>query len=358
MNVNRLRKLIENPRYTKKKITLKDGRTLSYSECGNLESGMPVLFCFGLMTSSVAIMFAHQAALQNNLRILAVDYPGIGESTFQENRTLSGWADDIRQFCDKVLGACSRIRLLGHSLGGLHALALLSDRSFKERIVRTVLLSPWIYFEETQELHPPWITMAQTLPEVFRSSIIPTVLSNLSLGTINLVGWSNPHHTQLQAAKIVSEYATLQGTRGNEQMVRLALSKSEVNHIPSNLRSPIIVYHGSKDHLVLLESVSALVQQMNQRNCSASLVTVADADHNSIFSQANNLSKVMGAIVGEPDSWAKEIIVSLGGKTRSLPTPTKPKPKVKEPTSPQQQRNKGRLMSTKLFFSDQYDSDE
>lgn len=358
MYMDRLRKLIENPRYTKKKITLKDGRVLSYSECGNLESGMPVLFCFGLMTSSVAIMFAHQAALQNNLRILAVDYPGIGESTIQENRTLSGWADDARQFCDKVLGPYTRIRLLGHSLGGLHALALLSDRSFKERIARTVLLSPWIYFDETTELHPQWITMAQSLPEVFRSAIIPTVLSNLSLGTINLVGWSNPHHTQFQAAKIVSEYATLQGNKGNEEMVRLALSKSEV-YIPSNLRSPIIVYHGSKDHLVLLESVSALVQQMNERNCSASLVTVAEADHNSILSEANSLSEVMGSIVGEPDSWAKEIIVSLGGKTRSLPTPTKPKPEVQEPSSPQPSRgNKGRLMSTKLFFSEQYDSDE
>ena len=204
--------------------------------------------------------------------------------------------------------------------------------------------------------------MAQTLPEVVRSSIIPIVLSNLSLGTINLVGWSNPHHTQLQAAKIVSEYATLQGTRGNEQMVRLALSNSEV-YIPSDVRSPIIAYHGSKDHLVLLESVSALVQQMNQQNCSASLVTCTDADHNSILSDAYHLSKVMASLVGEPNTWAKEIIVSLGGKSRSLPTPKASLPRDDpEPTSPLPQHgrnnNKGRLMSTKLFFSDQYDSDE
>ncbi len=356
MNVDRLKKLIENPRYTKKKIKLRDGRILSYSECGNIESGMPVLFCFGLMTSSVAIMFAHQAALQNNLRVLAVDYPGIGESTLQEGRTLSGWADDMSQFCDKVLGSYgSRIRLLGHSLGGLHALALLSDRSFKERIIRTVLLSPWTYFSGTEELHPQWITLAQTLPEVFRSSIIPTVLSKLSLGSINLAGWSNPHHTQVQAAKIVSSYAAFQGNAGNEQMVRLALSKSEL-YIPSNLRSPVIVYHGKKDHLVLLESVTELVKQMNERNCSACLVTVDNADHNSILSEPNNLSKVMGSIVGEPDTWAKEIMDSLLGKSRSLPTPTnKAKPVSKLPLSPEEAVRKGRSLPTKLFGFDLYE---
>lgn len=356
MSVDRLKKLIENPRYTKKKIKLKDGRILSYSECGNVESGMPVLFCFGLMTSSVAIMFAHQAALQNNLRVVAVDYPGIGESTFQEGRTLSGWADDMNQFCDKVLGSYgSRIRLLGHSLGGLHALALLSDRSFKERIVRTVLLNPWIYFNGTEELHPQWITLAQTLPEVFRSSIIPAVLSKLSLGSINLAGWSNPHHTQLQAAKIISSYATLQGSAGNEQMVRLALSNSEL-YIPSNLRSPVIVYHGSRDHLVLLESVTELVKQMNERNCSASLVTVENADHNSILSEPNNLSKVMGSIVGEPDAWAKEIMDSLLGKSRSLPTPTnKAKPPPPKTLSPEEAVRKGRSLPTKLFGVDYFE---
>lgn len=301
-------------------------------------------------------MFAHQAALQNNLRVLAVDYPGIGESTYQENRTLSGWAEDMSQFCDKVLGNFSKVRLLGHSLGGLHVLALLSDRAFKERIVRTVLLSPWIYFNETEEeLHPQWISLAQTLPEVFRHSIIPRVLSKLSLGTINLVGWSNPHHLQFQAAKIVSSYATLQGNAGNEQMVSLALSKEEV-YIPSNLRSPVIVYHGSKDHLVLEKSVSELVNQMNDRNCTASLVTIEGADHNSILAEPGNLAKVMGSIVGEPETWAKEIIDSLRGQSRSLPESFKIEDKVKEEAAAGKEKSspvrKGRSLPTKLFGSE------
>jgi hypothetical protein len=35
------------------------------------------------MTSSLAVIFSHREALKYNLRVvIAVDYPGIGESTF------------------------------------------------------------------------------------------------------------------------------------------------------------------------------------------------------------------------------------------------------------------------------------
>ena len=73
------------------------------------------VFCFGLMTSSLAIMFAHHRALRNNLRIIAIDYPGIGESTYEKDRTLGGWADDVSEFLDTL--NLKRVRLLGHSLG-------------------------------------------------------------------------------------------------------------------------------------------------------------------------------------------------------------------------------------------------
>jgi pimeloyl-ACP methyl ester carboxylesterase len=338
MNIERLKNLIENRKYTKKKIRLADGRKLSYSECGNIESGMPVLFCFGLMTSSVAIMFAHQAALQNNLRILAIDYPGIGDSTFQPERTLEGWADDVGQFCDKVLGKFSTIRLLGHSLGGLHVLALLSDKTFKARVTRTVLLCPWMYLEAGETFSPSWLNLARSLPTVFQSSIIPSVLTNLSSGSINLAGWSNPQQTQLQAAKLVTSYASKQGNAGNAQMVRLALSKSET-HLPQNLRTPVIIYHGAMDHLVLDKSVAELVKRMKDRNCPVDLITIVDGDHNSVLADPKNLARVMSSIVGDPETWAAEIVKSLRGKSRSMPGLTK-----KVPQTPDQTVRKGRSL--------------
>jgi pimeloyl-ACP methyl ester carboxylesterase len=296
MNWEKLKNLTENPDYTKKKIRLADGRTLSYSECGNTKSGFPVLFCYGLMTSSVAIMFAHYAALKHNLRIIAVDYPGIGESTLQEDRSLGGWPDDMQQFCDEVLGKGSRVRILGHSLGGLHALALLSDPQFKARVERVVLLSPWRYIEG-EEFSPYLISMARNMPQYVQSQIIPAVLTSLSTGSLQVAGWSNPQHKQIDASQTVASYACLQGQAGNEQMVRFALSKSEL-YVPQDLEAPIFVYHGTKDTLVLETAVVELVELLRARNCKVTFVSVSDSDHNSIMAEPNNLNSVMESLVG------------------------------------------------------------
>lgn len=296
MNWEKLKDLTENPAYTKKKIRLADRRRLSYSECGNTKSGIPVLFCFGLMTSSVAVMFAHYAALKHNLRIIAVDYPGIGESTFQEDRSLEGWPDDMQQFCDKVLGKGSRVRLLGHSLGGLHVLALLSDRQFKARVERVVLLSPWRYIEG-EKFSPYLISMARNMPQYIQSQIIPTVLTSLSSGSLQMAGWSNPQHKQINASQLVTSYGCLRGQEGNEQMVRFALSKSDM-FLPQDLEAPIFVYHGSKDNLVLETAVVELVELLRERNCKVTFISIGDCDHNSIMAEPNNLNSVMESLVG------------------------------------------------------------
>jgi pimeloyl-ACP methyl ester carboxylesterase len=316
--VDPLTKLILNPKYTKKRVTLSDGRLLSYSECGNIDSGMPVLFHFGLMTSSLAIMFAHHRALRNNLRIVAVDYPGIGESTFQPDRTLDRWADDMSQFLDKVLGQHSKVRLLGHSLGGLHVLALLSNKSFKKRVVRTVLLCPWLYIEGDQ-FSPLWMKVTRTLPVVFQSSIIPSVLTGLSSGSIKMATWSSPDISQVQAAKLVIEYAYQEGHAGNEQMVRFALSKSDT-YLPQETESPILVYYGKKDPLVLESSTVELIRLLKERKCNVQGIAVEDCDHNSVLSNVENLIQVLASLVGDADTWAAEIAKSLGvDKSMSMP---------------------------------------
>lgn len=317
-NMDALTKLILNPKYTKKKVKLSDGRILSYSECGNIDSGMPVLFCFGLMTSSLAIMFAHHRALRNNLRIIAVDYPGIGESTYQPDRTLDGWADDMSQFLDMVLGRNSTVRLLGHSLGGLHVLALLSNKTFKKRVIRSVLLCPWLYIEG-DKFNPLWMKVTRGLPGVFQSSVIPFVLTGLSSGSMKMATWSNPEIAQFQAAKLVMEYAYGKGQAGNEQMVRFALSKCDT-YIPQETESPILVYYGKQDTLVLESSTLELIRLLRERKCNVKGIAVEDCDHNSVLSKVENLINVMSSLVGDADTWAAEIAKSLGvDKSLSMP---------------------------------------
>jgi len=292
-------------------------RTLSYSECGNLDSGMPVIFCYGLMSSSIAIMFAHHHALRNNLRMIAIDYPGIGESsTFsveeeEEERSLAEWGDDLTYFCDTVLGQDAKVRLLGHSLGGLHVLALLSHSKFKKKVLRTILLCPWLYLDG-EEFNPMWIRLTHGLPSVVQSRIIPTLLTGLSFGTVNLATWSRPTQFSVQAAKLVTDYCFLQGPKGSQQMVQLALSKCET-YLPHDLPdSPIVIYHGRQDQLVLEKSTQELTRLLNERHCQATHIILDDCDHNSVLSCRDNLRRIMSKLVGDDDtSWAFEIINSL-----------------------------------------------
>eukprot|EP00532_Pseudo-nitzschia_australis_P012190 CAMPEP_0168204956 /NCGR_PEP_ID=MMETSP0140_2-20121125/113_1 /TAXON_ID=44445 /ORGANISM="Pseudo-nitzschia australis, Strain 10249 10 AB" /LENGTH=338 /DNA_ID=CAMNT_0008130925 /DNA_START=46 /DNA_END=1062 /DNA_ORIENTATION=+ len=320
-NVKALKRLILNPKHTKKKVRLDDGRILSYSECGNLETGMPILFCFGLMTSSLAVMFLHFKALRNNIRMIAIDYPGIGESTFQEDRTLGGWADDVSEFLDQL--GITRVRLLGHSLGGLHVLALLSNRSFKRRVIRTILLCPWLYIEG-ESFNSPWVKFTHILPDIFQSTIIPFVLTGLSSSTVKLAAWSNPELGHFQALKLVTDYTYLQGQAGNEQMVRLALSKYET-YLPeeSGLESPIIIFHGKDDIMVPECRTLELVRALKLRNCDVTYIPVEGGDHNNILSKKENLVEVMACLVGDSDTWAAEIAKSLGvDQSNSMPEMT------------------------------------
>lgn len=252
--------------------------------------------------------------------MIAVDYPGIGESTHQDDRAIEGWADDMHQFCDQVIGKYARVRLMGHSLGGLHALALLCDKTFKLRVSRCLLISPWLYIEG-KEYNPSWMNFARELPDFFQSSIIPSILTKLSSGSIQLAGWSNPERTSLQAAKLVTSYGMLQGQAGNEQMVRLALSKADV-HLPQNMKDPIIVFHGRKDNLVLEHTSMELVRLLQERSCNAQFISLECADHNSIIAHPENLAVVMSILVGNVDEWVPPAPLSpaeIKKRTRPIP---------------------------------------
>lgn len=100
-------------------IQLKDGRVLAYSEHG-VPDGTPILYFHGAPGSC----FEHlPKTLLNNhsIRLIVPDRPGYGGSTFQANRTLLSWVDDVVQLLDAL--ALETIPIFGFSAGGVYALA-------------------------------------------------------------------------------------------------------------------------------------------------------------------------------------------------------------------------------------------
>src|SRR6185312_3853086 len=111
---------VKGPAETEHRVRLADGRTLACLELGD-PSGPPVLYFHGYPGSRLEARVAAAAARRLGLRLLAVDRPGFGQSTFQTGRSIGAWAADVAALADRL--ALGRFSIVGVSGGGPYALA-------------------------------------------------------------------------------------------------------------------------------------------------------------------------------------------------------------------------------------------
>jgi pimeloyl-ACP methyl ester carboxylesterase len=123
--------MARNPRT----VTLRDGRTLAYSECGDPE-GTPLVVYHGFPNSRVFGALFDEAGREWGFRVLCPDRPGYGASDPLPDRELTDWPDDVRDLFDAV--GVDRAVALGLSGGGPYAgvtAARLDDRVDRTAIV-------------------------------------------------------------------------------------------------------------------------------------------------------------------------------------------------------------------------------
>src|SRR5262245_43416621 len=75
-------------------IRLRDGRLLEFAEYGD-PGGVPALFFHGFIGSHHQARFAHPAAARHGVRLLAVNRPGVGRSTYRRRSSLAESATDV-----------------------------------------------------------------------------------------------------------------------------------------------------------------------------------------------------------------------------------------------------------------------
>ncbi len=115
---------------------LRDGRTLAYTEHGDL-SGKPVFFIHG-NPSSRLMRHPDESIVENlGVRVITPDRPGYGFSDFQPKRKLLDFPDDIAQLADSL--GIDQFAIFGVSAGGPYTCAC----AFKmpERIIKAALVS-------------------------------------------------------------------------------------------------------------------------------------------------------------------------------------------------------------------------
>ncbi|OHE94359.1 hypothetical protein CORC01_10287 [Colletotrichum orchidophilum] len=106
-------------------LLLPDGRTLSYTTFGiTPQPGQPTIFHFhGLPGSNHEGQTVHEEAIKRNICVVAVTRPGYGGSTFQPNRTILAFPQDVVALADHL--KVQRFAVLGISGGAPYALACL-----------------------------------------------------------------------------------------------------------------------------------------------------------------------------------------------------------------------------------------
>ncbi len=101
-------------------VATADRRRLTYLDVGN-PVGPLVIHNHGGPSSRLEVRLLAESASKNRIRLIGVDRPGIGQSSPQEARTYSGWADDLIAIADGL--GYREFGVTGWSEGGPWALA-------------------------------------------------------------------------------------------------------------------------------------------------------------------------------------------------------------------------------------------
>lgn len=126
---------LPEPRY-EGVLRLKRGRDLGYAEYG-LANGRPLLWFHGTPGARRQIApTMRRAASERGVRLIAVERPGIGDSTPYLYRGLAEWAADVSTLCDAL--EIGRFAVAGLSGGGPYALACAHE--LPERVVAVAVL--------------------------------------------------------------------------------------------------------------------------------------------------------------------------------------------------------------------------
>jgi pimeloyl-ACP methyl ester carboxylesterase len=117
-------------------ITLRDGRALAYAEYGDAK-GTPAFYFHGTPGSRLEGEHLHAAAVVGRVRIIGVDRPGFGGSTFLAGRQFHDWPDDLIQLADAL--GIGRFGVIGLSGGGPHVAACAAR--IADRLIAACVLS-------------------------------------------------------------------------------------------------------------------------------------------------------------------------------------------------------------------------
>jgi len=117
-------------------LTLKDERVLGYAESAD-PKGTPLFLFHGLNSSRLEVIIADEAMRRAGIRCIGIDRPGMGLSTFQKDRTVLGFTEDVEALADHL--GIEKFFVMAVSAGTPYALACI--HKIPHRIISCGIIS-------------------------------------------------------------------------------------------------------------------------------------------------------------------------------------------------------------------------
>lgn len=235
-------------------ISLPDNRKLSYIEAGD-KSGKALFYFHGVPSAADEWhLWGDEEKLKSlGIRLIAVDRPGLGLSSFQRDRSICNWSKDISDLADSL--KIDKFSVLGYSGGGPYAAvcaALIPDR-----LISVGLVSSLVSFNNENLLvginegNIKFLNLAIQKPALFRfiywqiallMKLSPKQYLNNALKT-----FETADSDVFQMKKVHEAIFAAKGSIKGQQMdTKLILSPWGFNL--KDIQVPVYLWQGGKDH--------------------------------------------------------------------------------------------------------------
>lgn len=239
-------------------IQISDGRKLGYAERG-LSNGKPLFYFHGTPSSRVeSNLFLNDDLLQSlNVRLIAVDRPGLGLSDFQPDRRFMDFPKDILEVADYL--KIDRFSVLAYSGGGAYGEAC--ALSIPDRLVRVGVVSgtapfnlPGLtdgipadnlrYFDLSRG--KPWLARLMLKMMGTLSRFAPDKMIANALATLPEPDRETVSTPEFQAGFLsMIQEALRKETRGAQYDTFLMITEWDFR--PQDIQFPVLLWHGEQD---------------------------------------------------------------------------------------------------------------
>jgi pimeloyl-ACP methyl ester carboxylesterase len=248
-------------------LRLRDGRTLAWGEQGD-PGGLPVVALHGTPGSRHHLLLGPEATEAAGARLIALDRPGYGPSTFHPDRTFRDFADDVTELADHL--GLERFAVAGLSGGGPHALAC---AAFLGSRVTAVSLLSSIGPVAERGSEAGMMRANRVLTRLSRT--VPAV-TRVPFGLMATVGRRFPDAALARAAKLLAppdaallgqpevaeafrrDLATASRTTGRAASQDFALAARPWGFRLEDLEQPTFLWQGDEDRNVPLAHAEAM----------------------------------------------------------------------------------------------------